>query len=300
VSKRQKLRPAKHIQTLTVRGCKITKRRVLAMRRLIATEAGLSRTALSLKLCKRFNFRQQNGWPKDRAMRDVLRRLEKERFIRLPKPKKLNQNPKISPSVHLGAAIDETPVTELSWRDLTLVRAKEREQIYLWDYLVDTHHYLGKKTIVGRNLRQIVFANDRPVACLGWSDPSLKLAPRDAYLSSGLANGWASINHGVNNTRFLILPWVRVPNLASKSLALAKRDMRQYWKEYYHLDLAWAETFVDPTRFVGTCYLAANWQKVGKTVGTARSGFAARRLRHGVAKDIFVYVFREALGIKFD
>jgi Domain of unknown function (DUF4338) len=157
-------------------------------------------------------------------MRDVLRRLEKEGLVRLPKPKKLRQNPKISLAPRFATGIDETPLSELCWRDLTVVRAKEREQIYLWDYLVDTHHYLGKKTIVGRNLRQIVFANDRPVACLGWSDPSLKLAPRDAYLSSGLANGWPNVNHGVNNTRFLILPWVKVPNLASKSLSLAKLE----------------------------------------------------------------------------
>ena len=254
----------------------------------------LSRTAISLKLCRRFNFNQPNGWPKDRAMRDVLRKLDANGFIRLPPSRKLKQNPKINYSASLAASIDRTPLTQINWGDLSVLRAKEREQIHLWDYLVDAHHYLGAKTIVGRNLRQIIFANKRPVACLGWSDPSLKLAARDGYLSSGLVNGWAHIDHGVNNTRFLILPWVRVPNLASKSLALAKRDVRQYWKEYYNLNLGWAETFVDPTRFVGTCYLAANWQKVGQTTGTARSGFSARREYHGIAKDILIYVYRDA------
>lgn len=292
--KKSKLRSVKQICAITVRGCRLTKRRIVAIRRLISKKRGLSRTAVSLELCKRFNFNQPNGWPKDRAMRDVLRRLDAEGFIRLPASRKLKQNPKFNFSSSLAAAIDTTPLTEIPWNDLTVLRAKEREHIQLWGHLIDSYHYLGTKTIVGRNLRQIIFANGRPVACLGWSDPSLRLAPRDGYLSSGVVNGWAHIDHGVNNTRFLILPWVKVPNLASKSLALAKRDVRHYWKEYYHIDLAWAETFVDPTRFIGTCYLAANWQKVGQTAGTARSGFSARRQIHGVAKDIFIYVFREA------
>ncbi len=286
-----RLRSVKHVHALTVRGCKLTKRRIVSIRKLISQNQKLSRTGISLILCRRFNYNQPNGWPKDRAMRDILRRLDTKNFIRLPPSKKLAQNPRARLE-SIGATVDKSPLTEISWNELKIIRAKEREQVRLWDYLVDAHHYLGKKTIVGRNLRQIIFAGDRPVACLAWSDPSLKLAPRDGYLSTGLANGWAHIDHGVNNTRFLILPWVKVPNLASKSLAMAKRDMLQYWKEYYHLDLAWAETFVDPSRFIGTCYLAANWQKVGQTIGTARSGFNARRHHHGIAKDIYVYVFR--------
>jgi len=228
-------------------------------------------------------------------MRDILRRLEAAGFIKLPPSQKLKQNPKIHLGDRFDTAIDKTPITEITWAELTLSQAKEREQVQLWDYLVETHHYLGKKTIVGRNLRQLAFLGDRPIACLGWCDPSLKLAPRDNYLAMTFSNGWASVSHGVNNTRFLILPWVNVPNLASKILALANRNMRRYWQDYYSLELAWAETFVDPTRFCGTCYTAANWKRVGQTAGTARSGFSARREEHGISQDIFVYVFHEAM-----
>jgi hypothetical protein len=283
------------ITTTTIRGCRLTKRRILAIRRLISKSPGLSRTAISLKLCDKFGFRQQNGWPKDRAMRDILRRLEALNLIRLPESRKAGQNSKVYVTGLSCTAVDRTPITGITWDQLSLAHAKERDQCRMWDYLIDTHHYLGRKTIVGRNLRQLVYAGDRLVACLGWCDPSLKLAPRDGYLTRTFSNGWASVTHGVNNTRFLILPWVTVPNLASKILAIAKRDVRRYWQEYYSLELAWAETFVDPTRFAGTCYIAANWKKVGQTAGTARSGFSARREEHGIAKDIFVYVFREAI-----
>lgn len=233
-------------------------------------------------------------------MRDILRRLESAGLVKLPPPRNSRQwnrkqNSKRAGKFNLikcNGRVDETPVSEIDWRELAIVRAKGSPNVSLWDYLVDSHHYLGKTTIVGRNLRQLVFANNRPIACVGWSDPSLKLAPRDEYLKSRFTNGWASVIHGTNNIRFLILPWVKVPNLASKTLSLAKRDVQRYWKEYYSVDLAWAETFVDPARYAGTCYLAANWQKVGKTRGTSRSGFSARRERHGIIKDILVYVFK--------
>ena len=224
-------------------------------------------------------------------MRDILRRLEAARFIKLPPPLKTMQNPKIDFANDFSSRVDTTQVTQIDWNEVTVVEASEREQIQLWDYLVDSHHYLGKKTIVGRNLRQLICVANQPIGCVGWCDPSLKLAPRDDYLAKTFANGLASVNHGVNNTRFLILPWVTIPNLASKALALAKRHMRLYWLEYYNIELAWAETFVDPTRFAGTCYLAANWKKVGQTTGTSRSGANARRKQHGVAKDILLYIF---------
>lgn len=294
--RRVRVKPLKrNIEPISIRGCRLTKRRILAIRRLIGKSPDFGRTAISLQLCKKFDFKQQNGWPKDRAMRDILRRLDALNLIRLPESRKLEQNPKIYAAQLLQAPIDRTPISKVSWDQLTLKHAKERDQCRTWDYLVDAHHYLGRKTIVGRNLRQLIYAGDRPVACLGWCDPSLKLAPRDGYLTANFSNGWANVAHGVNNTRFLILPWVKVPNLASKALAVAKRDVRRYWQEYYSLELAWAETFVDPTRFIGTCYLAANWKKVGQTAGTARSGFSALREEHGIAKDIFVYVFREAV-----
>lgn len=262
---------------------------------MISKSPDLGRTAISLKLCEKFKFKQQNGWPKDRAMRDILRRLEALNLITLPPSRKAAQNPKVYVVKSLYDAIDQTPITKVGWDQLSLMRAEERDQCRMWDYLIESHHYLGRRTIVGRNLRQLIYAGDRPIACLGWCDPSLKLAPRDGYLTAAFSNGWASVTHGVNNTRFLILPWVTVPNLASKALSIAKRDVRRYWQEYYSLELAWAETFVDPTRFSGTCYIAANWKKVGQTAGTARSGFSARRKEHGIAKDILVYVFREAV-----
>ncbi len=281
-------------ETLVIRGFALTQRRLKAIQRVTLDLKSSTRTQISLTLCRKFKFRQQNGWLKDRAMRDILRRMESLKLIRLPPSRKLKQNP--TAYSYDQSQIDTSPISGVDFAEIQLVRVKTREQCALWDYLVGTHHYLGRKTIVGRNLRQMVFVGQRPLACLGWCDPSLKLASRDSFLAGKFSNGWASVNHGTNNTRFLILPWVNVRNLASKVLSLAQKDAKSYWRDYYNMDLAWAESFVDPTRFIGTCYLAANWFKVGQTVGTARSGFAARRREHGVAKDILVYVFRDSQG----
>jgi hypothetical protein len=292
--KKLRLRQITYIEPITVRGFRLTRRRIQTIRAFISSAPDFGRTAISLALCKKFNFKQPNGWPKDRAMRDILRRLHASRHIVLPASRKRGQNPAPVTPAFVKKLIDKTPIKNLSLSELHVVPAKTRQEVQLWDHLVDEHHYLGRKTIVGRNLRQIAYWHERPVACLGWSDPSLKLAPRDNFLADTFTNGWAGVSHGVNNTRFLILPWVEVHNLASKTLSLAKRNVRDYWQQYYSSELAWAETFVDPTRFIGTCYLAANWKRVGKTRGTARSGSSARRERHGISKDIFVYVFREA------
>jgi hypothetical protein len=227
-------------------------------------------------------------------MRDILCRLEARGLIQLPprqKPAASSERRREVPT----ATIVAQPVSSVVWRKIQVERVKDPNKSRLWDMLITKYHYLGRRPIVGRNLRQLVFVDGQPVACLAWCDPCLKLAPRDKYLAQILASDRVDIKCGVNNTRFLVLPWVEVPNLASKVLALAKRHMRQHWFDYYHNRIEWAETFVDPTRFIGTCYAAANWRFVGLTEGTARSGSRARRVEHGIRKNILVYIFNDAI-----
>lgn len=273
-----------------IRGLRIGPTQLALIRQVLRQNETKGRTRASLELCDLLNYHQPNGWPKERAMRDVLRRLAARGVVELPISKIPEARSRvIRPLKRID--VDQSPIRSALRREIVVQRVLDNHSARLWDQLISDHHYLGRRPIVGRNLRQLVFMGGRPIACLAWSDPCLKLAPRDEYLLNRLRGEARSIDRGVNNTRFLVLPWVDVPNLASKVLARATRHMRDHWGWYYHADIEWAETFIDQSRFRGTCYLAANWRQVGSTKGTSRSGSSTKRLMHGLNKDILVYLF---------
>ena len=157
----------------------------------------------------------------------------------------------------------------------------------LWDYLLDHYHYLGRPTLVGEHLKQLVFIDGQVVGCLGWASAAWKIAPRDRYIGWTAASKRTRLHLLSNNVRFLIVPWVRVAHLASKVLALSVRGLAGHWQQRYGHGLVLAETFVDCARFAGTCYRAANWTCVGETQGHAKRGNAYHR--HGVVKGIYLY-----------
>lgn len=276
--------------SITIRGLTVGPTQLRLIRELLGQRETLSRTSASQTLCDLLNYRQPNGWPKERAMRDILRRLEICGLVTLPPPL-VERRGKASPTKKETTFIESSPISSLGDENITVSRVVGTTANRLWNQLIEEHHYLGRRPIVGRNLKQLVYVGERPIACLAWADPCLKLAPRDAHLNQQIGTQRSKPEHGINNTRFLILPWVAVPNLASRVLSTAIRHARDHWDWYYHADLAWAETFVDPSRFQGTCYLAANWAFVGMTKGTSRSGASTRRIAHGQEKHILVYTF---------
>jgi hypothetical protein len=168
---------------------------------------------------------------------------------------------------------------------LKMVRSTEAQPLY--NSLVHYHHYLGYRQIVGNHLKYIAYIGDRPAACLGWGSAAWSVKSRDDFI------GWDKKTkeqhlHGVaNNTRFLVLPWVKIKCLASKILALNARRICEDWLQTYNYPLYLLETFVEKDRFKGTCYKAANWIKVGQTKGIAKSGHDHRL--HGNIKDVLVY-----------
>jgi hypothetical protein len=169
-------------------------------------------------------------------------------------------------------SIDRTPVcgdlAELRPLEVRQVRRTDEEPLF--DGLLAEHHYLGYTRPVGAHLKYLVWAGPRPVACLAWSSPPLHLGQRDRFI------GWSSearrqnLHYLAYNTRFLILPWVRVPHLASHLLALVARALPADWTELYGHSIHYLETFVDPARFRGTCYRAANWLVLGRTTGRGK------------------------------
>ena len=168
----------------------------------------------------------------------------------------------------------------------------------LWDQLVRQYHYLGYRKLLGRRLKYLAFSGDRPVAALSWSAAALKTRARDEHIGWSDSQRKEHLHRIANNSRFLVLPWVRIPHLASHVLAQNLRRLRGDWFTHFSTDLLLAETFVDPVRFKATCYKAANWQRVGRTHGSTKDGVGYRY--HGNPKEIYLYVleprFRQKIG----
>jgi hypothetical protein len=169
--------------------------------------------------------------------------------------------------------------------DIRLVRRTGWEAIF--NGLIERDHYLGYIQPVGEHLKYMVFAQDRPVACLGWSSAPWHIGPRDRLI------GWCPKmrRHNLHliacNTRFLIMDWVRVPHLASHILGRMARQLSTDWQDAYGHPIHYLETFVDRERFQGTCYRAANWIHIGQTTGRWRRDKKGESDRH--IKDVLGY-----------
>lgn len=157
----------------------------------------------------------------------------------------------------------------------------------LWDQWVRQHHYLGYRKLLGHRLKYFAFLKDRPVAALSWSAPALKLAARDRFIGWSPGQRKRHLHQLAANSRFLILPWVRVANLASHVLALNIARLPADWFYHFNDRLLLLETFVDSRYFEGTCYKAANWQHIGHTYGSTKKGNGYRY--HGHPKEVFIY-----------
>jgi SRSO17 transposase len=158
----------------------------------------------------------------------------------------------------------------------------------LWGQLVSSYHYLGYQNLLGHRLKYFAFINDRPVAALSWSAPALKLAARDCFIGWSAVQRKRHLNQVVNNSRFLVMPWVRITNLASHVMALNIARLNTDWQQHFNHRLLLLETFVDSRYFEGTCYRASNWLHIGHTYGSSKQGKGYRY--HGNAKEIYLYV----------
>ena len=255
------------------------------IRATIAAHAARGRTRISQVLCEAWEWRQPNGALKEYACRDLLLRLEEWGHLQLPprlrSPDGPCQQDALGPLPGPAA-----PLTTADLRTL-VVRPLRPDERRLWKGLLERFHYLGYRPGVGEQLGYLAFLEDQIVACLAWGAAAYKSRLREQYLGWDAATKRARLHLVANNTRFLILPWVRVPHLASKILAATLRRLSADWQETYGHGLVLAETFVDPARFRGTCYRAANWRYLGQTQGVGKRG--NRYTAHGVPKALYVY-----------
>lgn len=281
---------------LTIRGRSFSNKELNQIQTLTQEHFFQGRTFISKVICETLEWRQPNGWLKDRACRDVLRTLEKLGLINLPESKilrKVGLQEKISSKKDVKALkpLSTNLVTSFP-QSVCLKLAKGNSEEKLWNYFVDTYHYLGHKVVVGRCLKYLVEADSIILGAISFSSSAWHLAPRNALLSQFIDK--IHIRDAViNNSRFLVLPHVQVPNLASHILSIAVRQVYHDWHNYYSIEPLIIETFVEPNRFHGTCYKAANWIQIGTTKGFKKSGASYQYQQS--PKQIFIYPLRKGL-----
>lgn len=254
-----------------IRGRQIGTDDLADIRATIADHWASGRSTISRLLCERWNWRQPNGHYKEMACRALLLSLETKGALELPPRKKESYRAPRRADRQVFTVDDaavEGSVTE--FRSLTIRMIRQTPDEALWDYLVETHHYLGRPWIVGSSLKYLAYLDGRLVACLGWGSAAWKVACRDKVIGWDPETRQVNLHKVVNNVRFLILPWVRVKHLASKVLSVNLRALPSDWRNFYSQDIALAETFVDTERFAGTCYQAANWSRIGETKGRGK------------------------------
>lgn len=257
---------------LSYRGRVITSEDIHSIRELIEAHPCASRRQLSQKLCEAWQWKQPNGALRDMVCRGLLLLLDRGGRITLPPVKFVPHNPLALRARPTPVPVDMTPLATTLDRiqPLEFRQVRRSHDEPLFNSLLDEHHYLGYQQPVGEQLKYLVWAQGRPVACAAWSSAPRHIGARDRYIGWSQQARRRNIRLLAYNTRFLILPWVRVKHLASHLLGRMAAEIPGGWQRLYGHPIYYLETFVDPERFAGSCYRAANWTVLGHTTGRGK------------------------------
>jgi len=291
-------------EILRHRGRIVTESEVEFIRELIAEHPELSRRKLSEKLCEAWNWRQTNGALRDMVCRGLMLQLHRGGHIELPPVRQVTLNP-LARTAQQRRKLNTVPVdTALlcgslaECQPLEVVQVRRTAEEKLFDSLLEQYHYLGYLQPVGEHLKFLVCTHGRPIACLAWSSAPRHLGARDRFIGWSAAARRRNIRFLAYNTRFLVLPFVQVPHLASHILGRVARGISKDWQRLYGHPVYFLETFIDPDRFRGTCYRAANWAVLGRTTGRGKDDQTNKQNRS--TKEILGYPltknFRELLS----
>ena len=280
-------------ETMVVQGRDITKADIALIKQLPAENPSWGRKRLSRELCLIWHWYNAKGQMKDMACRSMLLKLERRGLIVLPprqgQSNNASRNRSIAPVEH------QTDEIHLS---LKMVRPLQIEPVTagsddhaLFKFLLSHYHYLGQRNTVGENMKYLVCGCDgRPLACVLFGSAAWKTAARDAFVGWDAPVRKKNLCYITNNMRYLIFPWVKISLLASHVLSLISRRISSDWVGKYGHPIYLLETFVDKSRYRGTCYKAANWHLVGETKGRTRND-RNNTIRVPV-KDVYVYPLR--------
>ena len=274
----------------TFSGRRFTRKQLAQVQETVHMFQNLSRKELSLTICEHLNWKTPNGQLKVNSCLTLLDKLEAYNIVKLP-PKRKSKKP----VRHIPAFKDKPDTTPVngtldSIGHIALQPIKTKEDRELWKAYLQTYHYLGYKHPFGSHLGYFVVSEKKQqkLGCLLFSaSAAWALAPRDELIGWEKKHKQKTLNHIISNNRFIIFPWVNVPNLASQALSLATKRIQNDWLKSFGYKPVLIETFVDTTKYHGTCYQASNWQYIGKTKG--RSRFDKKHDRKGTIKDIYIY-----------
>jgi len=273
---------------MKIQGRILSQEEIEWIRRLISDHPAWHRSRLSQEICTAWNWVNANGILKDMACRTMLLKLERLGYLRLPAARSVcvgNSVRVLTPVVH------STTEIACSLRDLSPLRidvVRDAASSQLFKHLLAEYHYLGFSGTVGENIKYMVYDRlQRPLACLLFGSAAWKVSSRDEWIGWKPILRQSNLPFITNNMRFLILPWVQVPHLASHLLAGITRRISGDWMHKYGHPIHLLETFVEQDRFRGTCYRAANWIRVGQTQGRSRND-NDRTLQVPV-KDVYLY-----------
>jgi len=255
------------------------------IREVAASCSALSRTELANTVCELLEWRRPGGGLKWREGLDLLAKLDAGGWVKLPAlrgPREHATPTRAAPVC--GEVVEQARLTEVR-----ITRAQTPSQRRLFRELVAGHHYLGYRTPFGARVQYLAYLEGERIAgCVQFSSAAWRLAARDRWIGWSDAQRTAGLPRVIQNSRFLLVQNIRVPNLASRVLALALRQVATDWEALYAVRPVLAETLVDPARYRGTCYRAANWIEVGESAGRGRMDRA--HVRHGAApKRVLVY-----------
>lgn len=252
----------------------------------------LSRTELANTVCELFSWKRPTGKLKTVECRQFLERLDEKGIIKLPACQKKYRNngfKRIGKTLKIN---NQAPVSSKlkDLRPILLTRVESQKERDLWYEYVDRYHYLGYQIPFGAQLRYFIKSGTTDVilGCFQFSSPAWRMAQRDRWIGWNDEQRKLKLQKVINNSRFLIFPWVSVKNLASTALALAVKTVPDDWHQSYGNRPVLMETLVDQSRFKGVCYQAANWTHIGRTTGRGRMD-RDNKNKGAAIKEIYVY-----------
>lgn len=260
---------------------------------------GISRTELANTICELLEWRRPNGKLKTVECRDLIEEMSAIGMLRLPSGRSGRpRGSRTSVSSHSAGSEIELNGKKNEFEPIEIFPVSSKDDNARWRSMVDRHHYLGHRVPFGAHIRYFIRVhNPEPlvVGCLQFSSPAWRMAARDRHIGWDDAVRSANLQRVVCNSRFLILPTVRIKNLASSALSLVARRIATDWENRFAIRPLLLETLVDTARFSGTCYRAANWLEAGRTTGRGRNDQQHRH--HGESpKTVFLYpLSKEAL-----
>jgi hypothetical protein len=262
----------------------------LRIQQVIDANPEMSQTKLSRIVCQWLNWKSPNGKLKEMSCRVALRRLEKRGLVRLPAGRRKIEIPskEYDEIISIDKLSVECGLRDIGKIEIIRISGKDKAESRIWRGMMEKYHYLGSGPLCGAQIRYLIKSGKYGyVGGFSFSGAAWRIRPRDEWIRWNDETRESNLHLVVSNSRFLIIPGVRVKNLASHALSLVVKRLREDWMEQYGYSPVLIETFVECGRFSGTSYRAANWEHIGKTSGRGRQDRTNKRAVP--VKDIYIY-----------